>query len=420
MRLIYFIIIFLIISCSKNKEKVDIDSFLNQGTKVTFFKNNNDIILKEIFEISKINKNTKKVSHNWSQSYFNSENQIPSGNDDLNKIRKKFNIKSLKIISFSNFIAGVDNKSNLFLIDKNFKLLKKIKIYKKRIIQDYALNFSLIYLNGHLITSDNLGNINAFDSKTLKKKWNVNLSSPFKGEIKSQKNNIYLINSNSKIYSIDAKNGNINWSFETSSKLVKDDKSYQMVITGNKLIFSNDHAEIYCIDLSKKDLIWSLSLSKNNFQKIPLIFKSSPFVVKNNTLFFSTNLGNIYSINVNNGEINWSNYISLTNRIYLYDNKLFITKNKNLIIINAENGKLLFNKKFDNFYNSSDNKFVYLKDIYIGNNFIYLFVNNNDLIKLSKNNLQNSQLLKSFLLIDYYIFFNGSFVAINKNSLNLF
>ena len=68
--------------------------------------------------------------------------------------------------------------------------------------------------------------------------WEKKFGVPFKSDIKIYKENLYLINSNSKIYSINLKNGKLNWSLETSSQYLKDDKSYQLAIFNNKLFKS--------------------------------------------------------------------------------------------------------------------------------------------------------------------------------------
>ena len=91
----------------------------------------------------------------------------------------------------------------------------------------------------------------AFNIDNLDILWKKNFGVPFKSNLKVYNNNLYLINSNSKIYSINTDNGNLNWSFETASRDLKDNKSYQIAIINDELVFTNDNAEIYCLDLKK-------------------------------------------------------------------------------------------------------------------------------------------------------------------------
>lgn len=419
MRLLSIFLILYLTSCTQDNNKVDLNSFLKLGKKMDLVTNNDSsLINKKVFKIIKINNKKNNNPNIWSQSYLNSQNFIPNGNLDLDKVKKKISLKIDKIIFFKNKIAAIDLNSNIYLMDQDLKILLKKKIYKKKIFDKYKLKFSLIFLNNNLIVSDNLGNLNAFNSNTLDKVWSSKLSSPFMSEMKILKDNFYLINSNSKIFSINSKNGEINWSFETSSKIVKDQKSYQIVISNNNLIFSNDYAEIFCIDLDKKNLKWSINLEKSNFNKIPFVFNSSPFLTHDNNLYFSSNYGYVYSIDIENGNINWFKNISSNNKIYIYDNKIFITHNKNLSILEKNSGNFLYNNNFSSLFKKNNS--FYIQDLFIGKTYIYLFFNNGKIIKIYKNNLQKILISEFSSSFSDYIFFKDTFLILNKESLILF
>ena len=97
----------------------------------------------------------------------------------------------------------------------------------------------------------------------------------------------------------------MNWSFETASRDLKDNKSYQIAIYNDKLIFTNDNAEIYCLDLKNNNIKWSLIFKTSNFENTPLLFKSSPITIdRNGYIFVSTNHGYTYAIDIVSGIIN--------------------------------------------------------------------------------------------------------------------
>ena len=184
-----------------------------------------------------------------------------------------------------------------------------------------------------MLVADNLGNIHALNIVNLDIIWKKNFGVPFKSNLKVHNNNLYLINSNSKIYSINTDNGKLNWSFETASRDLKDNKSYQIAIINDDLVFTNDNAEIYCLDLKKNNIKWSLIFQTSNFENKPLLFKSSPISIdKNGYLFVSTNYGYTYAINIKTGLIKWSQPIYSTNRfiitkrylVNLWKNRIFI------------------------------------------------------------------------------------------------
>lgn len=426
MNFLYFLtfIFFILISCSNSeKEIVDVDAFLNRGKKIDLLQSKNNLINKNIIKINKINLNNKankKEIYSWSQEFLNSQNLISQGIVDLDKIKKSVSENIQKVIFFQNKVVGIDTSSNLFVFDENLKILKKKRIYKRKLYGDYNLKFSLGYVGGKIIVSDNIGNIQAFDSKNLDRKWINNLSAPFRSEIKIYNENIYLINSNSKIFSINSKDGAINWSYETSSEIIKGNFSYQIAVSNNKLLFLNDSGEVYCLDLIKKNILWSFVIDKEIFANTPLIIKSTPFLIKNDFLFFSTNFGSFFSVNINNGEIIWKKDISVINKIYLFDDMLFLTKDRNLIILSYKDGKILFNKNFSYFFKSKNIKNTSFEDLYLGNKYLYLFSKNGYVIKILKNDLNVVKIEKLFSSFDNYIFFKKKVLFFNKKSLIIF
>ena len=275
----------------------------------------------------------------------------------------------------------------------NLKSMKSKKIYKRNIYKNYNIDFKIIAFKNKIFIADNLGNIHCLSINDLTTLWKKNFGVPFKSNLKIHRNNLYLINSNSKIYSISTEDGKLNWSFETASRDLKDNKSYQIAIYNNNLVFTNDSAEIYCLDLSKNNIKWSLIFSTANFENTPLLFRSSPVSIDNNGyIFVSTNYGYTYAIDITTGLIKWSIPIYSTNRFSITDKYLVNSWNDRVFIIKKKNGKLVFNKKLNN-SKKYDGKTFY-KDLIIGNNWIYVFDNNGFKTSLSKNNLRKYNRIK--------------------------
>ena len=224
-----------------------------------------------------------------------------------------------------------------------------------------------------------------------------NFGVPFKSNLKIQNDKLFLINSNSKIYSINTLNGNLNWSFETTSRDLKDNKSYQIAIFKNDLIFTNDNAEIYCIDIKKNSIKWSLIFKTANFQDTPLLFKSSPITVdRNGDIYVSTNYGFTYALDIKSGLIKWSLPIYSINRFSVTDKYILNTWNNRIFVINKLKGKLVFNKKLSKLNNT--NRFFF-RDLIVGSKNIYIFNENGYMISLNKNNLNDyskSRIAKKF------------------------
>lgn len=413
MRLI-FVIFFLITSCgSKDENLVDIDSFVNQGKKVSLIdqENLND---KEVLAINNL-KNIKYITYkNWPESNSNSNNNINPVKLNINKIIKNSNQNIVNFVIYNDEIIAIDKKSNLYVFDLDLKKRKLKKIYSRKIYKNYNLTFSIIVKKNRIYISDNIGNVHCLDIKNLNLIWKKSFGVPFMSDIKLNKNNLYIINSNSKIFSLNADNGKINWSYETVSKNIKDFKSYHIAIFDDKLLFTNDSSEIYCLDLKKNNILWSRILQNENFQNLPIIFKSSPITIDQNGIaYVSTNNGFTYSIEIKSGLINWVVPVYSTNRLFVSGNYLLSVQQSNLIILNRLNGKILFNKKI------SINKKTQLtlKSLFIGERYLYLFGEKGFIVFLDLNDLQKYKVKKFLKKFSNFIILKNNLYVSTSDSI---
>lgn len=413
-RKLFFILIIFVFSCSKNdKTIVDIKSFLKEGKEVSLINYKNQLnIDKSIIKNLKIVK--RDTFLNWPQENYNVQNLIGPSNVNILKKKKIISGNFKKIVSYQDKIITISNNSEISIFDKNLKKILSKKIYKRKIYKNYDIQYSIAVQKKEIFISNSLGEIFCFSIDDLKIKWKKNLSVPFQSDIKIHNNLIYLINSNSKIYSIDTKNGNIIWSFETTSKNIKNKLSYQIAFFENNLYFTNDNAEIFCINLIEKKIKWSLIFEIQSFKQTPLVFKSNPITIDDNgNLFISTNYGFTYSIDARQGNVNWSKeFYSLNNFIFTEKYLMFSNLNR-FIMLDKKNGKIIYNKPFFN----KSKKELFLKDLIIGKDNIYLFDIEGYLFTIKLNNFDTYYTSKfSHNYKDYLILKNNLFI-LSDNSI---
>lgn len=418
MKLIHiFFLIFFLFACSKkiDEDLVDIKTYIKQGEKIDLFKNF-DTLEKELLKIKAIKVNTNINIEDWKQSNFNSQNYIPASKIDLIKKKKIVSKKIDKIVFVKNIYIAIDTNSNLYFFNENFKILKKIQIYKKKLIKNYDLFFNMVIINDKVVISDNLGNVYAYNYKNYEKIWFANLSVPFVSDIKIYKNNIYLINTNSKLFSINSDSGKINWSYSSSSKKLKGKKTYRLAINKNLLFYTDDNAEIYCLNLDSNTILWSLKLQLENFINIPKIFEASPILIVNNILYFSTNYGLTYAIDTFTGRIIWYKKIISTNKLIYNNNKILLLSKNNFVILNSLNGEILFNKKIE----KSQNKVKNFFDIALTKNNIYLFSSNGEIVTFKTKNLLLQKTNSPLSSFREYLILKNNFIIITNNNLEIF
>jgi len=342
-------------SCSSSKKlDIEIESLKKEGS--VYLQNNdtaNDL------EVSNINNillypliSQNKIT--WDYPFQNSENLIK--NYQINNNYKSFKTENFynynsdnyykKEILFTNDkIIYVDDYANLFILDTNFKLLKKIQLYEKKLFGDYLLKYSLIISNNTLFISDNLGFIIAINLNNYSILWKNNFTVPFLSNLVIYKDSIFVTNSNGKLYSFNVLNGVQNWSFETGTNNIKSDLAYKITISDNKLFFSNDMGDIYAVNVDDKGLIWNYKISQNNYNNFNDLFKLANLTYQNNFLYFSSSFGNYFKLNAINGNLVWSSSgKSHINSILNPDSIITISENTFLLIYEKKTGKILYKK----------------------------------------------------------------------------
>lgn len=412
------IVIFIIIcSCSKNNsDLVDVESFLNEGKKISLI-NQVNIINENVNVKKRINISKFHNYNSWNQENYNSRNFIYPADIRFTKKIKSLSGKFQNLLIYKNKLVAIKSNSEITIYTKDFKKIISKKIYKRKVRKNYNLKFESILHNNKLFLSDNLGNLHSIDLKNLKILWKKKLGVPFVSNIKIFQNNIYVINSNSKIFSIDTLNGNLNWSFETASSNLKNSYSYQIAIFKNNIVFTNDSGEIYCLDLTKKNIKWSLVFESQIFARSPIIFESSPIVISDvGNLYVSSNYGYTYSIDIETGRINWSIPLTSLRRLVIHGNNLFIIKKNRFLILNKSEGTILYNKDF----NLEKKANLVFKDILLGKSNIFLITANSVMIKLNYKNLNDYQRIKVPKKYDKFIVDKNNIFLKTDNSISKF
>ena len=403
MKNIFVIFLFiLLLSCSSSRElDVDVDSFFKKG-KIIELNSQNNNFLREVYKINHLPRVSNKNFLDLSISK-----------------KKKINGKFKNFFVDQNIIIAITNNAKLILFDKNYKKIIQKTIYKKKIYKNYNLQFSILSYDNKILVSDSIGNIHAFNKKDLKLVWSKKLGVPFRSNIQSFGKSIYLINTNSKIYSINVDDGKINWSFETASKTIKDPNfSYQIKVYNEKLFFTNDSGEIYCLNLIDQNIRWSLVFQSEEFKKTPVLFKASSFIAENNNLFISTNYGFIYSVDSSQGFVNWTKPFPFLSNLKLIGNYLISNTENGLVIIDKKNGNILFNNDFNRILNLKKKK-ISISDIIITYNNIFLTTSNNLIIKIDRDNLKSYTTKKFNKYIKSELYGNKVFM-LNESGINIY
>ena len=394
-------IFLLIISCSpKSNLEISVKDIKKEG--VTILQNKSNLNTDEVFDVVKISlSDVEKKIINWNYPNFNSSNLLPhiefNNSFKISKTSSFFNnvsknIYKKDILIHEGKIIFIDDYSNIVVLDENFKLVNKYQVHKKKYFSDYHLKFSIIVNNNILYVSDNLGFIYAYNLKSNEVVWKNNLGVPFLSNLAIYKNDIYVINSNGKIFSINSLNGNQNWSFETGSDTAKSYNAFKLAVANDKLIFSNDFGIITCIDLEKQSIIWNLTMEPSSVYSDNNLFEIASPVIANNDLFLVSSYGKFQKLDLNTAKIYWSINES-TSLTPLINNEIIAVANHEgfFSIYNKNSGKILYKKNIINYLRSNKikTKSTKIENIFVASNKFYLITNDGYIITIDSKNLES-------------------------------
>lgn len=368
---IYFIItLFLLSSCSfqntgsffKDHSKDLEKEIFKKNTKLVFTEAKN--FKKEITGITDAKIPEEVINSNWLETNYKKQNYIPhlkynNSNNLIYKSKKlgknKFDTTDLSFetLIYDNNIFLYDLSGNVFKFSiLNKKLVWKFNFYKKR-YKKIPIYLKLKISDNNLIVSDNLGYLYILDIQTGNLNWAKNFGVPFRSSIKTEKENIFLLNQDNKFYIINKKDGEKKTNFETFPSILKSEleTSISLDQSKNNLFFVTSTGQLYSINYKTNNLNWLINLSMTNKGQSKKFFFSSPIIFKKDTLYISTSIST-YSINAINGSINWELPFSTYVRPAISENFIILASNDGFILnLDIKTGKVLWSKSL---FKSSD------------------------------------------------------------------
>jgi outer membrane protein assembly factor BamB len=187
------------------------------------------------------------------------------------------------------------------------------------------------------------------------------------------------------------------------------------LIKSLSFIVSNDSGEVYCLDLIKRGIKWSLVFENQIFAKNPIIFESTPIVIdETGVLFVSSNYGFTHSIKVETGSINWSVPLMTIRRLFINGNSIFMIHKNRFLVIDKSKGTILYNKRFSS---SKKKSGLFFKDILINRSEIHLLTNSGEAIKVNNKNFNDIQRVKLPSKYEDFLLDNNNILLKTKNSI---
>ncbi len=403
-----------------NKDKNYLEGFETLSSSNQSF--NKIINIKNNFEFKLIE---EIESFEWTDQFSNSTNNY---NNYIYKKQNNLILKSKKFTKYqsddfilfeNNYLISNDKKGNLIIFSLNKdKVIQKFNFYKKK-YKKFIKNLNLIIENNIIYVSDNFGYLYAYSIKESKILWAKDFKIPFRSNLKILNDKIILANQNNDLYFVNKRNGDLIKQIPTEENVIKNQFVNNLSLNKDFILFLNTYGSLYAIDNKTLKINWFLNLNRSLDLNPSNLFLGNQIINHENKIVVTSNKF-LYVVDSLSGTINYRKNFSSFIKPTIISNYIFlITKNDLLVSINLSDGKIIYsyniNQKISEFLNIKK-KSVEYKDLMIINSQIYIFLKNSYILKFDlKGKLLEIKKLPTRIKT-YPIIIDGSILYLDRNN----
>ena len=344
-KFIYIIFIF-ILSCSLNSNS----AFWSKSEKLKTDKKISKILFQDLkpnenefnpkLKVNLPIKNTS-INYNFNNNGFTNE-QVAGENFSKYKFSKIENFSGFEpeILVDKENIYFFDDKGSIIKFNKNSKLQWKKNYYSKSDKKNNPILF-LASEKNNLFIADTNANYYLLNKDNGNLKWKKKHSSSFNSQIKIKDDKIFIVDMENTLRCFSINNGEILWSAPTELTVVSSQKKQSLVLVKNLVIFTNSIGDLTAVDSNNGEIIWQTPTQVlGGGQHITL--RNSEIVSDGESIFISNNKNEFFALDIRTGVIKWKQQINSEIRPVVVSNYIITISNEGLlVIINKNDGNIL-------------------------------------------------------------------------------
>ncbi len=376
--------------------------------------------------VSELNQNLKldfskiKINNKINENLNNYGSQ--NFNGDLNKIGiykfsklDEINQLDFKPVFFEEGIIFFDKKGSIIKYNNKGKVIWKKNYYSK---VEKKLNPKLNFLldKQNLLVVDSLAKYYSINFSTGELNWLKNNTYSFNSEIKKYKNKIFVVDYKNTLRCYKIIDGTECWNLQTEDSFTISNIKYSLILLNDNVIFSNSIGDITAVDIESGLITWQLPTQSSSILNETYNFKISKIVSDGNSLFFSNNKNEFYSIDVKTGTTNWINEINSNIKPELVGNLIFTISNEGyLFVVDKNKGNIIRISDIFKNYKDKKRKNIHPIGFVIGNTNLYLTSSDGKIIVVSLDlgNIIKTEKVSGGLVSEPFIFNENLFVLRN-------
>ena len=366
-----------------------------------------------------------KINLKWPDEFYKDSNNLDNFSyKNLNRVIFKskklsqYKVNEKILFDGENIIIN-DEKGNIIIysVEKQ-EVVYKYNFYKKR-YKKLKKNLNIIIEDGVIYVSDNIGYFYSLNYKNKKLLWAKNYKIPFRSNIKIFENKIILADQNNVSYLINKSNGDRLKIIPTENVKLKNEFINSLALLDDSFFFLNTYGSLYSINNKDHRIQWFTNFNQSIDLNSSNLFYSNPILLNDNKILVSTD-PYLYVLNSNNGTVISKNSITSIVKPIISGKGVFLITKDNLLVYKKLNSKKIIYsinipEKVAN-YLDTKKKSISVKSLFIVNNDLFIFLENSYLLQFSK----EGKIKKINKLPDQLgtspIFINNSIIYLNKKN----
>jgi outer membrane protein assembly factor BamB len=417
-------LVLFLASCANNVD----EKKLNDRISVLSYAS--DLLVSQNLNLDEININQPIEVSYWSQSGQNPQNNLPNilanfNFDNKTKIFKGRNsaTNTIQPIYFEGNLCNITTKGTLRCINLDTEEINfEIDIRYDGEEKYEIIRGGIAYFDDQIILADGYGQVKLISSLNGNIIWKKNINLPILSAPIIYRGYIYFITLNNKIYALDLKSGEVNWTFQT----VYDDKKSLFTgapaATENVIIAPFSNGEIIAFIYDTGNIIWSENVSKiSSLSNFDIKDIAANPVVSADKVYTLSNNGRLIATNIIDGSLIWSLEISGSNSPVISNMQLYVVDNEaRLICINKISGEIYWITQLEKYKNvKKSGKANNWKGPYLINGLLHTLSNHGELVivsPLTSEILEVKNINISGISVDPVIISNDIFIMDNKSN----
>ena len=211
----------------------------------------------------------------------------------------------------TNNIIFFNGKGEIFKLSKDFEEFWSINHYTKK---EKKLKPVLYFAQSgnDIIILDTLSKVYSIKLSTGEINWSKESQSGFNSNIKVTKNRVVGVDFDNVIRAFSLSDGKELWNFDTENPFIKSQKKLSIAIKGEVVFFINSIGDVTALNVNDGSLVWQTPTQSTVIFQDAFTLENSDIIFANDTIFFSNNKNEFFAIDARSGIIKWKQTINST------------------------------------------------------------------------------------------------------------